>query len=120
VIAGDEEATFARRQVLQRFCCGSQLADGPVHQIADDRHQVRLALVDHPHDSLGVSATGQRAEVDVGDHRDPEAVERRIEAAQPHRHRQHVGRTESGGRHFRRCVVGRRSGWAGLFRRRAS
>ena len=49
-------------------------------------------------DPLGVRATRQRAEVDVGHHSDPEPVERWIEPAQAHRHPQQVRRTERVGR----------------------
>ncbi len=97
VVAGDEERALAGVQVPQRFCGRSEFLDRAVDEIADDRHQVRRRFVDHPDDPLGVGASRQRAEMDVGHHRDPEPVERRIEFAQPYRYLQQVGRAERGG-----------------------
>ena len=97
VVAGDEEGTLPGVQVPQRFCGRAEFLDRSVHDVADDRHEVRRRVVDHPDDPLGVGAPRERAEVDVRYHRDPKSVERRIELAQPHRYLQQVGRAQRGG-----------------------
>jgi len=84
VVAGDEERPRLRAQLPQRLGVRAELLDRAIHQVADDRHQGRPRVVDLTHDFGHVPAVDQRAEVDVGEHRDREAVQPGIEPVQQH------------------------------------
>ncbi|CAM5493487.1 hypothetical protein SPURM210S_06244 [Streptomyces purpurascens] len=77
-------------QLGQRGRGGAEVLDAAVDQVADDRDQVGLGRVDRVDDRLREAAAQDRAEVDVADHRDPEAVRRARQLGQRHRDPLHL------------------------------
>lgn len=82
MVAGDEVG--GRLQPRQRCRRRAQVLHAAVHQVADDRHDVRLGGVDRVDDLLREIPAEDRAQVDVADHRDAVTVRRARELGQRH------------------------------------
>ena len=80
MVAGDEEAAFARAQAGERRDVVGEVAHRAVDQVAGDGDDVDLEAVDGIDDRLDVRPLDRRPDVDVADLGDREAVERRGQA----------------------------------------
>ena len=74
MVAGDEVRAVPGAQPAQRFGGRGEVGDAAVDQVADDGHQVGVGAVDGLDDAPGVGAAEDRAQVDIADDGDPEAV----------------------------------------------
>lgn len=82
MVAGDEVG--GRLELRQRCRRGAQVLHAAVHQVADDRDDVRLGGVDRVDDLLGEAPAEDRARVDVADHGDAVTVCRARELGERH------------------------------------
>ena len=75
MVAGDEEAAVGGHQARQRRHMRPQVVDTAVDQVAGDGHHVGTQRIDTVDDALHVGVADRRADMDVGDLGDAEAVQ---------------------------------------------
>ena len=91
VIAGDEEAAVARLQASQRGHVPAQFGHAAVDQVAGDRHQVGLEVIDGLDDAFDVALADGGSDVEVADLDDGEAVQRRGQVRERNGNRDDAG-----------------------------
>jgi hypothetical protein len=91
VVAGDEKGAVPRRQPRQGQRVLGEVGDAAVDQIPGHGNQVRVELVHCIDDRVEVVALDRRADVNVGDLRYREPVQRRGEIRNRHVHPAHAG-----------------------------
>ena len=77
MVAGDEESAVPRREPRQRLGVPGKLSHAAVDEVAGDGDHVRAESVHRIDDPLEVIALDRRADVEVADLGDAEAVQRR-------------------------------------------
>ena len=91
VVAGHEEGAVGRFEPGQRRHVRRQVAHAAVDQVAGHRHHVGADPVHGLDDRTHIRPADGRADVDIADLRDREAVQRRRQRIDRHVHRHHGG-----------------------------